>query len=95
MANASTVTISFEDYPERKRWTSDGGRLHWSADGDVVVTCSEHGEVSRLPATAYLSKKHPQYHGNSVLAQDNHLWFEHGIAQGHHAWGREEADSGQ
>lgn len=77
------MTLSFEAYEEPKRWSTDEGRLRWSADGEVVVTCSEHGEVSRLLSTAHLSKEYPEYHGNSCLARDNHLWFEHGIAQGH------------
>ncbi|MGJ3559660.1 hypothetical protein ACR6C2_16950 [Streptomyces sp. INA 01156] len=81
------MTISYEEYPEPKRWTSDGGRLRWSADGDVVVTCSEHGEISRLLSTSLLAKEYPWISGNSVLAQDNHLWFDHGIAQGHHSRG--------
>ncbi|MER6382114.1 hypothetical protein ACWDBD_38780 [Streptomyces sp. NPDC001118] len=79
------MTLSFEEFPEPKRWTSDGGRLHWSADGDVVVTCSEHGEVGRVLSDSYLAKEHPWIERNAVLAQDNHLWFEHGIAQGHHS----------
>jgi hypothetical protein len=78
------MNISFKEYPEPKRWTSDGGRLHWVAYGDVVVTCSEHGEVGRTLATSTLAKEYPWYEGNAVLAQDNHMWFSHGIAQGHH-----------
>jgi hypothetical protein len=81
---APVMNTSFVEYPEPKRWTSDGGRLHWVAYGDVVVTCSEHGEVSRLPATSGFDKQYPWLKGNSVLAHDNHMWFEHGIAQGHH-----------
>jgi hypothetical protein len=49
-----------------------------------VVTCSEHGEVGKGLATSHLDKEYPWYHSNAVLAQDNHMWFEHGIAQGHH-----------
>jgi hypothetical protein len=78
------VSINFEEYPELKRWTSDGGRLHWVAYGDLVVTCSEHGEVGRIMSTSYLDRKYPRMGGNARLAQDNHLWFDHGIAQGHH-----------
>ncbi|QJS09114.1 hypothetical protein HKX69_05940 [Streptomyces argyrophyllae] len=81
---APAMTLTYEPYPEPKRWTSDGGRLHWRADGDVVVTCSEHGEISRLLSTSLFDKEHPEYNGNSILARDNHLFFNHGIAQGHH-----------
>jgi hypothetical protein len=83
--DAPVMNLSFEKYPEPKRWTSDGGRLRWIAYGDVVVTCSEHGEVSRNLATSGLAEEYPWIERNAVLAQDNHLWFDHGIAQGHHS----------
>ncbi|WP_326827445.1 hypothetical protein [Streptomyces sp. NBC_01751] len=73
------MTLSFEEYPNPKRWTSDGGRLHWVAYGDVVVTCSEHGEISRHLSTSTLEKTHPWVNNNATLWERNHLRQEHGI----------------
>jgi hypothetical protein len=77
------MKIDFKEYPEPKEWTSDGGRLHWRAVGEVVVTCSEHGEVIRFRAENYLYKRHPRMHRNASLWEGNHLRQEHGIERGY------------
>ncbi|NEB42561.1 hypothetical protein [Streptomyces sp. SID14515] len=76
------MTLSFEEFPEPKRWTSDHGRLHWIAYGNVVVTCSEHGEIHRVLSTSYLEKTHPWANTNATLWERNHLRDEHGIDLG-------------
>ncbi|MFI1530027.1 hypothetical protein [Streptomyces griseus] len=73
------MTFTFEGFPEPKRWTSDHGRLHWVAYGNVVVTCSEHGEIYRGLSTTGLEEKHPWAHRNAALWERNHLRDDHGI----------------
>ena len=73
------VRTTYEPYEEPKEWTSDHGQLSWKAYGEIVVTCSEHGEVIRHLATHQFHAEYPEHHGNADLARRNHLHFEHGI----------------
>ncbi|MER6102420.1 hypothetical protein ABT115_08835 [Streptomyces sp. NPDC001832] len=76
------MTLSFEEFPKPKRWTSDGGRLHWEAYGNVVVTCSEHGEVFKALSTYLWEKEHPWRNSQAGLWERNHLRQDHGIDRG-------------
>lgn len=73
------MTLSFEEFPEPKRWTSDGGRLHWVAYGNVVVSCSEHGEVFKALSTSFTEKEWPWMNSQARLWEGNHLRQDHGI----------------
>jgi hypothetical protein len=73
------MTLTFVPFPEPKRWTSDGGRLHWVAYGNVVVTCSEHGEVFKAFSSDPWESEHPWRNNQATLWRDNHLRQDHGI----------------
>lgn len=81
MLGQPAMTLAFEEFPEPRRWTSDGGRLHWVAYGKVVVTCSEHGEVFKALSTSLTEKEHPWHNSQARLWEDNHLRQEHGISR--------------
>jgi hypothetical protein len=77
-AATEPVTVTYEAYATPKVWRSDIGQH--KATGDVVVTCSEHGEVIRFMATSYLDAEHPSTHRNANLWKGNHLRDAHGQA---------------
>ena len=82
MSAEPEMNLSFEEFEEPKRWTSDGGRLHWIAYGNIVVTCSDHGEIIRFLATSHLEAEAPRRHRNATLWEGNHLRQDHGIDRG-------------
>ena len=69
------VTITFEPYETPKKWRSDIGEH--TAYGDVIVTCPDHGEVSRHLSTCTLDAEYPFIHKNAALWRRNHLRTEH------------------
>ncbi len=79
MADQPQMTLTFVGFPEPKRWTSDEGRLHWVAYGNVVVTCSEHGEVFQALSTDLAEKEFPWHNSQARLWEGNHLEQDHGI----------------
>ncbi|MEV5883073.1 hypothetical protein AB0L74_10200 [Streptomyces sp. NPDC052020] len=76
---AELITITFEPHPEPRRWTTDGGRLHWVAYGNVLVSCREHGEVIKALSTNLMDQQHPWMNSQAALWKGNHLRQEHGI----------------
>lgn len=77
MSDGVTVSLHFEPYDEPKRWQDKAGNSYVGR-GDVVVTCSEHGEIIRFMTTSYLAEEHPHVEGNACLWRDNHMRDEHG-----------------
>ncbi|WP_055523469.1 hypothetical protein [Streptomyces graminilatus] len=76
------MTLTFVEFPKPRRWTSDGGRLHWVAYGNVVVSCSEHGEVFKALSSSLMEKEHPWMNRQATLWEGNHLRQDHGIDRG-------------
>jgi hypothetical protein len=72
------MTLTFVPFPEPKRWSSDEGRLHWVAYGNVVVSCTEHGEVFKALSTSFTDETWPWMNDQARLWEGNHLRQEHG-----------------
>ncbi|MFJ9900230.1 hypothetical protein ACIQPR_43570 [Streptomyces sp. NPDC091280] len=73
----SLMSLTFEEFSEPKRWTSDGGRLHWVAYGHVAVTCAKHGEVFKALSSSFTEKEWPWMNNQAWLWRGNHLRQEH------------------
>lgn len=69
--NTADLKIRFARQAVPKRWTDDLGNRHTSW-GDVVVTCSEHGEVFRVPSASYLEEIYPEINNTARLAKEAH-----------------------
>lgn len=70
------LKMKFARRTEPKRWKDDLGNSYTSW-GDVVVTCSEHGEVFRILSASYLEETYPEANNTARLAKEAHLRDKH------------------
>lgn len=70
------IKIRFARKAQPKYWKDDLGHRHTSW-GDVVVTCSEHGEVGRFLQTGLLQETYPESNSPARLARERHEREQH------------------
>ena len=76
MAEAK-ISFGFLRRSRPRHWKDDVGNTHTSW-GDVVITCSEHGELGNFPTARHFEEVYPQAHDTARLAGERHLREDHG-----------------
>lgn len=76
VVSVAEMKIQFARKSQPTRWTDDLGNPHTSW-GDVVVTCSEHGEVFRVLSASYLEETYPSANSTARLAEEGHKRDKH------------------